>query len=147
MGFTFRFETLLKYRNHLKEKAGIELARARQQLNEAREFLLVLRGRFRESSTSFESRIRKGIASEEMKALYDYLAEMKRRIAAQETEVARRERVVKKKTEALLVRTKETRIMERLKEKDFQQWQGEQIQEERRIMNEVALVRHGKEFL
>jgi flagellar export protein FliJ len=60
--------------------------------------------------------------------------------------VARCENEVIEKRRVLLEKTKEFKIIERLKEKDFQKWQDQQRLEEQKRMDEIAVLRHGRQF-
>ena len=147
MGFQFRYESLLSYRGHLKEKAEIELSRARQQLIQARLSLEEHKENLRGAGQSLESVLRKKISSQELKNYSDYLSALKAKIGAQENEVKKWETVTREKLENLQTKTKRYRVIEKLKEKDFQQWNYQQQLLEQKRMDEVAVVRHGKSVL
>jgi flagellar export protein FliJ len=87
------------------------------------------------------------MSSEDVVTYADYLSGLKRKIGAQRLEVARWEKVVAEKRMALLARSKEYRIIEKLKEKDVEKWNHQELLLEQRKMNEVAVLRFGREFL
>lgn len=147
MRFIFRYESLLSYRRHLKEKAEVDFGRVRQQLKTFRLLLEDLRGRFLRADEFFGSRGLKRISSAEIKNHADFLAGLKDKIRAQELKVAEWEVAVREKKEELLRKTKDFRVIEKLREKDFEKWQQQQLQMEQKDTNEVAVTRHGRVFL
>ena len=144
MGFAFRYESLLSYRERMKEQAEIELAGAHRHVREAREVLDNYLQSLAKANTSFESRMKTRISSGEIKHHRDYLAGIGEQIKAQEREIQKREEIEKEKLRDLLTKTKEFQVIEKLKEKDHGKWQQKQRQEEQKRMNEVAVTRHGR---
>ncbi|MEW6667037.1 MAG: flagellar export protein FliJ [Thermodesulfobacteriota bacterium] len=147
MGFKFRYESLLSYRGHLKEKAEIELGKAQAHLSRARQLLERYETLMQEARESLDRGMTATMTSEEVVTYADYLGGLKRRISAQRLEVTRCEKVVAEKRKVLLAKSKEYRIIEKLKEKDFQKWNRRELLLEQKKMNEVAVVRFGREYL
>jgi flagellar FliJ protein len=146
VGFKFRYETLLSYRGHLKEKAEVELGKAQSHLSRARQLLEYYEKQLHETRRSLEKGLSARMSSAEMITYSEYLAGTKRRISAQKLEVGRWERIASERRKNLLSRTKEYRIIEKLKEKDVQKWNQQQAQLELKGMNEVALTRYGRDL-
>ena len=144
MGFTFRYAALLSYRERIKEQTEIKLARARRRVREARDALDLTRQSLAKTNTSFESRLKTRISSGEIENHRDYLTGMGAKIKAQEREVQKQEEIEKGKLEDLLTKTKQCKVIEKLKEKDYKKWQQKQLREEQNRMNEVAVTRHGR---
>lgn len=147
MGFNFRYHALLSYRKRMKEQAEIDLAAARRQLKEAVDLLETYRTRIRDHSVSFEARLKDGMTAGEIENHRDYLTGLRGRVFEQEREIQRREGHVRDRLAFLLKKTKQYKVIEKLKEKDFKKWQVHQSREEMKWMNEVAVNRHGKTFL
>lgn len=146
MGFRFRYETLLSYRQHLKEKAEIDFARAQQKLRSSQNTLEDLNTKQRMATTQIGLHLKEIMSSDELKNHIHYVNALKGWIKEQEVKVANWEEVVKKKMEILLTKTKQYKVIEKLKEKDQKKWNQEQHLIEQKTMNETAIVRHGKEF-
>jgi len=142
--FNFRYESLLSYRERVKEQAEIDLAKARRQLREAREALGLYQKSLEQAGAAFQFRLRTRISSGEIKHHRDYLSGIEERIATQELEIRKRKELEKEKLKDLLTKTKQYRALGKLKEKDFKKWQQQQLQEEQKRMNEVAVTRHGR---
>ena len=147
MGFHFRYEALLSYRRHLKERAEVEFSRAQKQLQICREGLKEFNDKRDRVTALLESDLRKKVASYVMKNYSDYIKALGHKIAVQKLEVIQWEEVVRKKLEILLYKTKQHKVIERLKEKDLEKWKQNQNFLEQKTINEVAILRHGKEPL
>lgn len=145
MAFRFRYESLLNYRAHLKEKAEIELAQAQQQLNRARALLKQYRDGLEKGGRELDRALRKSLSSDDLKIHLDYLAGLKIRIEIQSRETQRCREKVKKKMEVVLEKTKEYKVIEKLKQKDREVWDYRRNQEEIKIMNETAILRYQRE--
>ena len=146
MGFSFRYETLLSYREHIKEQAELEYAKAKQKLIRANRELDAFNNSLQEAKASLQSMLTGRTPSEEVLAYSDYLAGLNDKINLQEEKIAGLEKEVKSKMEDLLDKTKQYKIIEKLKEKDFQEWQYQELQKEQTRLNEVTVIRHGREF-
>ena len=131
----------------MKEKAEIELSIARKQLKQARESLEMKKESLRQTNQLLTSSIKASISSDELKAHSDYMTGLKSKIGAQELEVAEQGKLVMKKREYLLTKAKQYKVIEKLKEKDLKKWDHQQLQMEQKKMNEVAVLRYGREFL
>ncbi len=146
MGFKFRYEALLSYRQHLKEKAEIELALAQRRLRQCRELLVEYQEDLSLTNRTFTGNLKKKIHSGVLINHIYYVVALNRRIENQKIEITESEKVVREKLDILLTKTKQFKIFERLKEKDFQKWNQRQHQIEQKAISEAALLRYGREF-
>ena len=147
MGFRFRYESLLAYRLHLKERAELELGKAIKALMEAQDILVLAKNQFSDGNRELVMRMRATISSDEMKHTMEYLNGLEHQIAAHEKTVAEKEVQVRDKRMDLLVKTKEHKVMAKLKEKDWKKWEENAAKEEQKVLDELAVVRHGRAFL
>lgn len=147
MRFNFRFEALLNYRAHIKERAEISLGRAQKLLREAREGLALLQDSYRTGLDDLSASMKRKTEAGQLINYSEYLTALKQRIANQHLEIQDRELAVKERMQEVVARTKEYRIIEKLKEKDFGKWKNEQNLQEQRILDESAVIRHGRTFL
>lgn len=147
MGFKFRYEALLNYRRHLKEKAELVLAEAQRQLRRNRDKMEEYRNAVIEANERFESDLRNKISSDHVRNYSSYVAALKIKMEFQKIEIANSEKIVAEKMKILLEKTRQYNVFEKLKERDQEKWRLSQNIMERKEMNETALVRHGKEFL
>jgi flagellar FliJ protein len=146
MGFRFRYEALLNYRGHLKEMAEIEVSGARRRLRDARDELDHMKAERIRARATFERRVSASISSDELQRYSEFMTGLEEGILVKEHKVAECLRVVEKKTEHLLVKTREYRVIEKLREKDLRKWRHLQDQLEQKWMDEVGVTRHGRDY-
>lgn len=146
MAFKFRYESLLNYRRHLKDMAQVELARSMEQLQTARDALDSVTAEYAKATGALSQRLKKGITAQKLKSYTTYLNKLKEDISQKALQVAEWEEIVEKKRSALLDKDKEWKIMDKLKERDFQRWCAERDTKERITLNEMAILRHGREY-
>jgi len=147
LGFKFRYEALLGYRQHLKEKAEIEYSQAKQQLRRLGDELIEYQEELEAVRNDLTVALREKIDSYNMKNYSQYIGALKIWIAMKEAEIAKSEKLVAEKLENLLNKTKKFKIIEKLKEKDFQKWKNKLNIIEQKQLSELGVLRHGREFL
>jgi len=142
MAFKFRYESLLVYRNYLKEKAEMDLARAIRELKMCEQTLEdMVQDRVR-AAARLDMDLGSPMDAGVMRSTIDYLSDMADKIRAQTDQVINREKAVRQERQHLLSKTKEYKIMENLKERDRGKWKMEQERKERIRLNEIAVLRH-----
>lgn len=144
MRFRFRFESLLTYRTHRKERAEAALGRARQQLRRAREEKVELENRFSEIGEELRGLLNKGRSAHLLRSYADFLSELERKMNMQDMLIARGEKEVRDRVQEVLARSRETKIVEKLKEKDREVWLYDQRRQEQKTLDEAAVIRHGR---
>ena len=147
MGFKFRYEALLSYREHLKEKAETDLSLAQRQLRKDRELLEEHKRNMIQTNASFLESLKKKASSGFIKNYSDYIFTLEKGIEAQTEKINESEKIVKEKLDILLLKTKQYKVFEQLKERDFQLWSQQQNLLEQKEISETTLLRYGKEFL
>jgi flagellar FliJ protein len=147
LGFKFRYEALLGYRQHLKEKAEIEYSQAKQQLRRLEDELFEYQEELKAVRNDLTVALREKIDSYNIKNYSQYIGALKIWIAMKEAEIAKSEKLVAEKLENLLNKTKKFKIIEKLKEKDFQKWKNRLNIIEQKQLSELGVLRHGREFL
>jgi flagellar FliJ protein len=144
MAFKFRYETLLSYRGHLKEKAAIELSRAQRELKNSLNLMEEYRKSHLQTKNDLETGLRIKISSHLLINYSEYIAALDIKIEKQMVEIALLEKDVAKKLEDLQAKAKKHKVFERLKERDLKKWNQRQSLIEQKEISEVALLRHGK---
>jgi flagellar FliJ protein len=147
MSFRFRFETLLSYRNHLKDQAEIEFAKANRHLKLARESLVDAQERLSGAHESLDRDLAAKMASYQLRNHVEYIDGLKSRARTLELEVARWEQVVRKRLQELLAKSKQHQVMQKLKGRGHQKWHRQQGLAEQKRLDELSVVRHGRTFL
>ena len=147
MGFKFRYEALLGYRQHLKEKAEIEYSQARQQLKRLKDTLVEYQSDLDVNRSELARCLREKTDSITIKNYSGYIGALRLWIAMKEAEIAKAEKLVVERLETLLNKTKKFKIIEKLKEKDYRKWEKKLNILEQKQLSEVGVLRHGREFL
>ena len=147
MGFRFRYESLRSYRQHMKEKAELDLAVAQRRLRQCRELSNSYRESLIKAKNDLGTDLKAGMPAHMLKNYSDYISDLNIRIELQKTEIMNAEAVVKEKMRTLRAKIKEYEILVRLKEKDLKKWNYEQQQAELKLINETAVLRFGKDYI
>jgi flagellar FliJ protein len=144
--YTFQFEALLSYRRHLKERAELDFSKSLQSLTQARELMQIRKQALLIEKTDFESNLKKGMQTEKLLTHFEFLSELEKKSRNQAREVSKLEAEVDKSRTHLLKETTQYRVIEKLKEKDYEKWKNQQLQLEQKRMDELTVVRFGRDF-
>jgi flagellar FliJ protein len=147
MVYKFRFEALLSYRKHLKEMAEVELSLEQHRLKKNRDLLNGIREDLLETNKDLAIELKSSLPSQLIRNYSEYISAQELRITLQELEILKSTEKVDEKREALLEKTKQFKIIEKLKEKDIKKWKHQQLLMEQQEISETAIIRYGKEFL
>ncbi|MBN2059173.1 MAG: flagellar export protein FliJ [Deltaproteobacteria bacterium] len=147
MGFKFRYESSIAYRSHLKEKAGIELAKAQTYLRECNDLMRSYQESLLQAGSDLDKDLRAGIPSHVLKSHSGYIAGLEKKIEVQSRLITRARNLVNEKLKILQAKTTECRIFEKLKEKDLKKWNHQQNHREQKETNETAVLRCGRDYL
>ncbi len=146
MAFKFRYESLLNYRKHLKEKAEIEHAMVLGALLQAREELTSLEGEHGRVQASFKRAMAEVAAGHEIRNYSDYLGFVGEKTEKQKGKIEAFKTELESKRCILLEKSKDCKVIEKLKERDFEKWQQNQDRLEQIRLNEVVVQRYGKVY-
>ncbi len=147
MKFKFRYESLLSYREYLKEKAAVEFARAQSVIRSIDEKIAEYSKEVIRSNDEMEKNMRNTVSSNEILNHSEFINALLIRIEMKKIERIQAENKLAVKRKDLLDRTRQCKVFEKLKEKDLEKWRHEQNQLELKVIDEAAVVRHGKSFL
>ncbi|MFC1891241.1 flagellar export protein FliJ [Thermodesulfobacteriota bacterium] len=147
MSFKFRYEALLKYRGHIKEKAEIDLSRAQNKLRLDKEHLSNNKKALIKANQNLDSDLRATITSSMLQAHSEHIMILKLQIEAGKVEIYNSDKIVQEKLKILQKITIQYKIIEKLREKDYKKWNQKQNYLEQKEMDEIAILRYGKDFL
>ena len=147
MKFKFRYESLLSYRQHLKEKAAIEFARAQSILRKIDENITAYKDEIKKENNDLEKKMRETVSSNDIINHFEFIDALLIRIEIKKIERLKAEQVLSQKRKNLLEKSRQYEVFEKLKERDLEKWHHDQNQLELREINEAAVIRHGKDFL
>ncbi|HAA03343.1 MAG TPA: flagellar export protein FliJ [Syntrophobacteraceae bacterium] len=144
MAFHFRFQSLLRYRKHLRSEAQTELANAIRRHERAVQLLDAARGERRRLQDSMDQRRRAGISVDEYVTLADYLVLMERQLGMMEREVEQFGQEVLAAKEQVLQRQTDVKVLECLEVSDRVTYRKVQGRRERAQIDENAIVRDAR---
>ena len=147
MKFNFRYESLLSYRQHLKEKAAIEFARAQSILRKIDENITAYKDEIKKENNDLEKKMRETVSSNDIINHFEFIDALLIRIEIKKIERLKAEQVLSQKRKNLLEKSRQYKVFEKLKERDLEKWHHDQNQLELKEINEAAVIRHGKNFL
>lgn len=140
MAYAFKLERVLVIRRKERDFCATELARAKARVTEIRNYLAKLEEdrvntEYRLESVKKENRL-------DQRELYLHslhCAGLESDVAGAEEELIKANQLAAAAMEALNQAHKALEILERLKEKDFEAWQKEQLRKETVAMDELAV--------
>jgi flagellar FliJ protein len=141
--FKFRFETLLVARRHAEETLQKELSDARRALAVEQAALRNKKDLHRQCLRNLRRKQAQGFRTADIGLYGPYLQWLTRDIDIQQKRVAGAERHVNQKRLALTEAMKKRKILEKLKEKDQQDYLKTMAVRERKFIDEVAGRHHG----
>lgn len=139
--FKFQLETLLKVTKRKKEEAEIKFAEASRILEERRHQLQVLLSEMQAGQRDYEELMREGKkVTVDAIMIYTSYINFKREQIEQQQQLIIEARAHKQKClDELLKRMNKLKSIEQLKEKRFQQYQKEALDEEQKMLDEIGL--------
>lgn len=144
MAFRFRFQSLLRYREHLRAEAQTELADAIRRHDRTVQLLEAAKRERRKQQESMEQRQRTGISVNDYVTSAEYLALMERQLLLMEIEVQQFAQEVLAAKERVLQRQTEVRMLECLEVNDRADYRRVQNRRERTQHDENAIVRDAR---
>lgn len=144
MAFKFRLQSVLFFRTTLEEKAQLALAREQRLLEDHRQRLQRLTDERQAMMADLEQR-KQGAMVASLYAIYvEGLLVMEQEIVGLVGTVAGQVEVVEACRQELARRMQDRKVMDRLKEKDFQLFIAETLKREQKQSDEQAILRYGK---
>src|SRR4030042_478200 len=141
MRYSFKFETLLNYKKRLEEVAQQVLAQKMTERAEAEQKLNRLRTREEECLFELIEKRTKGIPAAQHLLYINYLNLLAKDIAIQEEVVQSLTRAVEEARQKLIKLSREKKMIEKLKKKDFDAFTQEMIRLEQKENDELVLIR------
>ncbi len=137
--FVFSLQKVLDYRQRLEEQAIRAFAEAQRHLENERALLAHLVG-MRTRCLAGSPRART-LAVQMLEVEQNYLAVLEERIIQQRQRVAEAEQALEGRRRELIEAQRERKMMERLREKHFEQWRQEFLNTEQKALDDLATVR------
>lgn len=137
--YSFKLQKVLEYRERKEELLQQELAALMIALSQAEEELNRLISSFRRNEIELKIKREKRIDVNEADIFRKFLDRMKDKILGQRSRVVHLANLVNAKRNELIEASKEKRVLERLKEKDYDEFLKTLDRKERAFLDELAL--------
>jgi len=137
--FVFSLQKVLEYRQRLEEQAIRAFAEAQAQLMHEQAVLHKLL--IEREECLRRSNRRQHLSVELLAVEQTYLSALEERIEQQRQRVAEAEKVLEEKRQALIEAQRERKTLERLREKQYEEWRQEWLRTEQKALDELANVR------
>lgn len=136
--FKFRLQTLLNLKEQLEKNAKNELGAAIKKLEEEKSRLRQIDNEIDLCSAEFRDACKGSIVPEKIKEIKRYLEYLDKKRKNQVLAVKREQENVDKIREKLVEIMKERKVLENLKDKDFQEFLAEEDKKERQLVDELV---------
>ena len=140
--YRFKLEALLNHRRYQEEVCQKELAKARMVLSDEREKLDRKKSEKQESLEKLQTKKTENPTLWDIKLHMNYLSQLSKDIESQALRVRNSTRLVDQKRQELISITQKRKTLKKTKYKEWRRYQQKFMQDERRLMDEVASTRH-----
>lgn len=142
MAYKFHLETLLRLRQRQMETAQFELARLFKEYNIAKDTLKALSEARKDADNRIKNQLSKGMTAGQYQLEIDYLGILADEIERYTKILLELEAKIQKAKEVLIIRHREKKLVERLKEKDFEAYTLQENRDEQKKADDSATTRY-----
>ena len=144
--YRFKLEALLNHRRHQEEVCQKELAQTERQLVDEQEKLRRQKKEERENILTLQAKQKENINVADIILSLNYIQQLSKKIKVQKACVREATQKVNQKRNELISIVKKRKTLEKLKEKEWLAYQQKMMQNERKLMDEVASTRHARKM-
>lgn len=142
--YRFKLETLLNHHRHQEEVCQKDLALAEGQLSDERKKLCRLKEEKLENTQKLQAKQKNHINVSVIILSVNYIRQLSQNIEKQTNRVREATCKVNQKRTELVIVVKKRKTLEKLKEKEQLVFHQKMLQNERKLMDEAASIRHAK---
>ena len=140
--YRFKLEALLNHRRYQEEVCQKELTTALIVLSDEREKLDRKKSEKQESLEKLQTKKKENPTLWDIKSHMNYLTQLSEDIESQALRVRNSSKLVDQKRQELISIMQKRKTLKKIKYKDWQRYQQKFMQDERRLMDEVASTRY-----
>lgn len=145
MAFRFRLEALLSMRERHQELAEAKLARILGRLRDCREAMEIIRKKQAEARQRVAEGVEQGMLASEYAAESQHIMALEARIEEFRKEETKLRMKASKARHDLKVAHRERELVEKLRERDFNQWKQEIQRHEQNEADDLSTIRYIRE--
>ena len=136
--FKFKLETVLKVKARIEDLRKLELREAESRRDKARLELFRWQKEIADHIRLYREKFQQRINPEEANNYHHYLTWLNRQADLAALQLREREKEVAERRQKLVEASKERKILEKLKEKAYQNYQAEQLRAEIQFLDELG---------
>jgi len=144
--YRFKLEALLNHRRHQEEACQKELAQARRRLTDEREKLERKKREKQESLEKLQVKKKVSTTVSDIMLYMNYIQQLSKDIEDQAMLVHKTAKLVDQKRHELVSIMQKHKTLKNLKYKEQQAYQQKLMQDERKLMDEIASIRHARKM-
>jgi len=138
----FKLEALLNHRRHQEEVCQKELAQTERLLTDEKGRLRRQKSEHRENIQQLQAKQKASINVSDIILAVNFIQQLSKKIEDQTQCVREATKTVNQKRNELIMIVKKRKTLEKLKEKECLVYQKKMMQNERKLMDELASMRH-----
>ena len=144
--YRFKLEALLNHRRHQEEVCQKELAQVRRRLFDEREKLERKKREKQESLEKLQAKKKESTTVSDIMLYMNYIQQLSKDIEDQAMHVHKTVKLVDQKRHELISIMQQRKTLKNLKYKEQQAYQQKLMQDERKLMDELASIRHARKM-
>ena len=144
--YRFKLEALLNHRRHQEEVCQKELAQVRRRLFDEREKLERKKREKQESLEKLQAKKKQSTTVSDIMLYMNYIQQLSKDIEDQAMHVHKTVKLVDQKRHELISIMQQRKTLQNLKNKEHQAYQQKLMQDERKLMDELASIRHARKM-
>jgi flagellar export protein FliJ len=144
--YRFKLEALLNHRRHQVEACQKALAQARRRLSDEREKLIRKKREKQENLEKLQAKKKESTNVSNIMLYINYIQQLSKDIEDQAMHVHKTAKLVDQKRHELIASMQKHKTLNNLKYKEQQAYQQKLMQDERKLMDEVASIRHARKI-
>jgi flagellar FliJ protein len=140
----FKLEALLNHRCHQEELCQKELAQTEKLLADEKGKLRCRKREHRENIQQLQAKQKASINVSDIILAVNFIQQLSKDIEDQTKSVREATKTVSQKRNELIIIVKKRKTLEKLKEKEWVAYQKKMMQNERKLMDELASTKHAR---
>jgi len=145
MAKKFKLQSVLNYRRTLEDQARQQLSSSQQQKNQLELELHQHQFALQQLDSELKERQLEGLSIAEIDLFEAQIDHRRRLMVALQQRLEELERQIQQEREELLAAAREKQVMEKLKEKQEEEFRREQARLERNLLDEISLRNKGEQ--
>ena len=142
--YRFKLEALLNHRRHQEEDCQKELAQAHRKLSDERKTLMRIKTEKQKSLEILQAKKKISTTVTDIRLYVNYIQQLSKDIEYQARHVQKSAKIVDQKRHDLISIMKKRKTLQTLKSKEKLTYQRTLMQDERKLMDELASIRHAR---